>query len=118
MSCDTPNRWCCAACPRPHAAAELDRLIKQRLTECVAQMLLMARGSAEEGSPAPPAPWFSGAAVVRAVRGLAEIGAGAGDKEAYLSQVRCRQRHADHGVDSCWWPAQGQLVPMSRGQLA
>ncbi len=78
----------CPAC-LPYAAAEVNRLISQRLVECTAQMLLMARGGVEEGAPEPPKPWFSGRLLVRAVDKLAEMGGGGAgaNKQALLSKV-------------------------------
>lgn len=55
----------------PHhlAAEEVSSLISSRFVECVAQLLLMARGGGE-GAPEPLAPWFPPKQIVEAVASL------------------------------------------------
>ena len=58
------------------------------MIECIAQLLLMARGGCEEGAPEPRAPWFSSRVIVDTVYSLSGAGSREEQKRQLWSKVR------------------------------
>jgi hypothetical protein len=100
------------------------RLIASRIIECIAQLLLMARGGCEEGAPDPRPPWFSSRVIVDTVYSLSGVGSREEQKHQLWSKVRGIARESPcKGISSVYalritlpchralYPASALLLP-------
>jgi hypothetical protein len=63
------------------------------MIECIAQLLLMARGGCEEGAPDPRPPWFSSRVIVETVYSLSGVGSREEQKRQLWSKVSGTARY-------------------------